>query len=47
MRSDWRVPDTLVQLARRWARQEELATTFDDLTEGKFAARVLPFIEQV
>ena len=36
----------LLQLARRWAHMQEIALTFDDLTEGHYAKRLLPFLEQ-
>jgi len=35
-----------LQMARRWSRQAEIALAFDDLTEGHYGSRLLPFIEQ-
>ena len=35
-----------LQLARRWRLVAELALSFDDLTEGTYGTRMLPFLEQ-
>jgi len=36
----------LTRRAARWTRQAELATTFDDLTDGQYRGQLLPFLEQ-
>ena len=33
-------------MARQWRRQAEIALTFDDLTEGHYGGRLMPFLEQ-
>ena len=35
-----------LQMARQWRRQAEIALSFDDLTEGHYGDRLMPFLEQ-
>ena len=35
-----------LQMARQWNWQQQIALTFDDLTEGHYGSRLMPFLEQ-
>ena len=35
-----------LQMARQWRRQAEIVLSFDDLTEGHYGDRLMPFLEQ-
>ena len=35
-----------LQMARQWTWQQLIALAFDDLTEGHYGAKLMPFLEQ-